>query len=57
MCHTLGGKVETAESGEYGRAEITVQKTESPVFAGVPTKSDAWMSHRDRVVQLPDGCG
>jgi GMP synthase (glutamine-hydrolysing) len=55
MCHNLGGKVETAEAGEYGRAQIEVVKPDATLFEAVPAQSDAWMSHRDRVVTVPDG--
>ena len=54
MCHNLGGKVEEAEAGEYGRATLAVAKADSPLFAGVAAESEAWMSHRDRVVAVPD---
>ena len=56
MCHNLGGKVETAETGEYGRANFTVAAEGAQPFDGVPPESDMWMSHRDRVVLLPSGC-
>eukprot|EP01047_Picozoa_sp_COSAG01_P005452 COSAG01_NODE_186_length_22652_cov_7.562630_7_plen_326_part_00 len=56
MCHNLGGKVDTAEAGEYGRAKLTLVKPDAAVFKGVPPESDAWMSHRDRVVTLPARC-
>ena len=55
MCQNLGGKVEEATAGEYGRACLDVVKSDARLFAGVDAKSDAWMSHRDRVVALPDG--
>jgi GMP synthase (glutamine-hydrolysing) len=56
MCQNLGGKVEEATAGEYGRASLDVVKPDARLFAGVDAKSDAWMSHRDRVVALPEGC-
>lgn len=55
MCQNLGGKVEEATAGEYGRASLNVIKPDSRLFAGVDAVSDAWMSHRDRVVAVPDG--
>jgi len=56
MCQNLGGKVEEAAAGEYGRASLNVVKPDSVMFAGVDAESDAWMSHRDRVVAVPEGC-
>ena len=56
MCHNLGGKVEEATEGEYGRAKITVVKDDAHLFQGLSKESDAWMSHRDKVTVLPEGC-
>ncbi len=54
IAHTLGGKVVHAETSEYGRREFTVM-AESPLFAGIPKTSVCWMSHTDRVADLPEG--
>ncbi len=50
----FGGLVKTAAQHEYGRAELELQCTD-PLFEGVPAKSVVWMSHGDRVEQLPPG--
>ena len=50
----LGGKVGKAEHREYGAA-MFVQDGRSPLFAGVPKRFKAWMSHGDNVEALPDG--
>ena len=55
MCQNLGGKVEEAQSGEYGRAKLSVVNPDSVLFKGVDAQSDAWMSHRDRVIAVPEG--
>jgi GMP synthase (glutamine-hydrolysing) len=47
MCHMLGGEVATAETGEYGCVMVTPKAPAKP-FA-------ALMSHRDKVVRLPEG--
>ncbi len=54
--HLLGGKVEPADSREYGAATIEVQRPEG-LFARFAKGStlDVWMSHGDRVVALPEG--
>ncbi len=50
----LGGKVERGGSGEYGRAEITINAA-NPLLKGVPKSHHVWMSHRDHVAKLPAG--
>uniref|UniRef100_A0A832MLM1 GMP synthase [glutamine-hydrolyzing] n=1 Tax=Eiseniibacteriota bacterium TaxID=2212470 RepID=A0A832MLM1_UNCEI len=50
----LGGRVEKAEHAEYGTATF-VQDGRSPLFAGVPRRFRAWMSHGDEVRALPEG--
>jgi GMP synthase (glutamine-hydrolysing) len=53
--HLLGGRVDRAVSREYGPARIEVAGGESPLFAGLGPELDVWMSHSDRVEQLPAG--
>jgi GMP synthase (glutamine-hydrolysing) len=50
----LGGKVEGAEVGEFGRSELTVREP-GRLFAGLPTEQTCWMSHRDTVFTAPPG--
>ncbi len=50
----LGGKVESAEVGEYGRSELTV-KDHGTLLAGTPDTQPCWMSHRDTVFSPPPG--
>jgi GMP synthase (glutamine-hydrolysing) len=53
----LGGKVESGHHREYGRAEVAV-KAPSALFEGVwsdGAKHTVWMSHGDRITQLPPG--
>jgi GMP synthase (glutamine-hydrolysing) len=55
MSHLLpGGEVESAEHREYGNAELIVDQ-EMDLLAGVGDKIKCWMSHGDRVIELPDG--
>ena len=56
LCHLLGGKVEPADSREYGAAQIEVERAEG-LLAAFPkgTTLDVWASHGDRVVSLPPG--
>ena len=53
----LGGVVEGGHAAEFGRADLEVIKP-SPLYEGVwdvGGKYTVWMSHGDRVTQLPDG--
>ena len=54
IAHTLGGRVEHAETSEYGKREFTFIKR-SPLSENIPEASVCWMSHTDRVVSLPAG--
>ncbi|NLG85509.1 MAG: glutamine-hydrolyzing GMP synthase [Firmicutes bacterium] len=54
MTALLGGKVAPAGRREYGRAEIEVRE-EGGLFAGLPSRLSVWMSHGDRVEELPPG--
>ncbi|MDR3493605.1 MAG: glutamine-hydrolyzing GMP synthase [Ancalomicrobiaceae bacterium] len=53
----LGGRVEGGHAAEFGRAEVEIL-TASPLFDGVwevGGRYPVWMSHGDRVTQLPEG--
>jgi len=50
----LGGKVEGAEVGEFGRSELRVREP-GRLFAGLPAEQTCWMSHRDTVFEPPPG--
>ncbi len=54
LAKELGGAVESSESREYGRAMLEHSGT-SPLFKGVPAKSQVWMSHGDTITKLPSG--
>jgi GMP synthase (glutamine-hydrolysing) len=55
LVQRLGGKIESADDREYGRATLKIERAD-PLFEGVPADTDqvVWMSHGDRVVSLPD---
>ncbi|HWM83134.1 MAG TPA: glutamine-hydrolyzing GMP synthase [Pseudolabrys sp.] len=58
MAHQLGGQVEGGHHREFGRAELEVTDDASPLLEGVWQKGGrypVWMSHGDRVTQLPPG--
>ncbi len=54
LCTALGGQVESGHDREFGRAEIE-HLGHSPLFAGLGETETVWMSHGDRVTQIPDG--
>ncbi|MFA7249663.1 MAG: glutamine-hydrolyzing GMP synthase [Dehalococcoidia bacterium] len=54
LAHALGGRVDPAESREYGHAVLSVSEG-NPLFKGLPASLPVWMSHGDRVAQLPPG--
>ena len=54
LMHELGGRVEQAEVGEFGRSELRVSEP-GVLLAGLPREQTCWMSHRDTVFQAPAG--
>lgn len=54
MVQQLGGLVERAERGEYGKANLLVDSP-SKLLDAVSDRSIMWMSHGDSVVNMPDG--
>jgi GMP synthase (glutamine-hydrolysing) len=54
IANALDGGVEPAARREYGPATLEVTQP-SPLFRGLPTSLDVWMSHGDHVTRLPTG--
>jgi GMP synthase (glutamine-hydrolysing) len=54
IARELGGRVEGAEVGEFGRSELTVAQP-GRLLAGTPARQSCWMSHRDTVFAPPPG--
>ena len=50
----LGGRVQGAEVGEFGRSQLTVSEP-GRLLAGTPAEQTCWMSHRDTVFAPPPG--
>jgi GMP synthase (glutamine-hydrolysing) len=50
----LGGRVQGAEVGEFGRSQLTVAEP-GRLLAGTPAEQTCWMSHRDTVFAPPPG--
>ncbi|MFI5123636.1 MAG: glutamine-hydrolyzing GMP synthase, partial [Vicinamibacteria bacterium] len=55
MVLELGGRVEGAESGEFGRTALTLTGDGGRLLAGLPAEQQCWMSHRDSVFEPPAG--
>src|SRR6476646_81587 len=54
MVLNLGGRVESAEVGEFGRSQLTVHE-EGRLLRDLPHEQSCWMSHRDTVYEAPPG--
>jgi GMP synthase (glutamine-hydrolysing) len=54
MVLELGGRVEGAPVGEFGRSRLTVHE-HGRLLAGLPSEQSCWMSHRDTVFEPPPG--
>jgi GMP synthase (glutamine-hydrolysing) len=54
LVHELGGRVEQAEVGEFGRSDLVVREP-GRLLAGLPREQTCWMSHRDTVFEPPPG--
>ena len=52
---SLGGKVESAGTREYGRAALEVLDPQCPLFEGFDAHSQVWMSHGDSITAIPAG--
>jgi len=55
MAHQLGGKVEAGTEHEYGHAVIHKDGQNNPLFEGLDNEIPVWMSHGDRIEELPPG--
>ncbi len=53
MTHVLGGSVQKSEVSEYGKTEIKISGN-SKLFNGVEKNTVVWMSHTDRIFNLPE---
>ena len=55
ISYANGGKVEKADSREYGRANLQTVDTQNPLFKGFEQHSQVWMSHGDTITAIPEG--
>ncbi|MGA2321118.1 MAG: glutamine-hydrolyzing GMP synthase [Solirubrobacteraceae bacterium] len=54
LVHELGGRVEQADVGEFGRSDLRVIEP-GVLLKGMPREQTCWMSHRDTVFEPPPG--
>ncbi len=54
LAYTNGGKVESADTREYGRAHLSTFERENPLLKGIRPHSQVWMSHGDTITAVPD---
>ncbi|MFM7447142.1 MAG: glutamine-hydrolyzing GMP synthase [Leptolyngbyaceae cyanobacterium] len=54
MVQQLGGEVERAERGEYGKASLTIDDP-TDLLTNVEEGTTMWMSHSDSVTRMPEG--
>ncbi|HEY48904.1 MAG TPA: glutamine-hydrolyzing GMP synthase [Dehalococcoidia bacterium] len=55
IAHQLGGKVARGTKHEYGLAVLHQNSVDTPLFAGLPSEMPVWMSHGDRIEEMPPG--
>ncbi|AMD85043.1 GMP synthase (glutamine-hydrolysing) [Capnocytophaga haemolytica] len=55
LAHFSGGEVAPSAIREYGRANLSYIKAGEPLFEGIATGSQVWMSHSDTIKVLPTG--
>lgn len=54
MAHELGGRVDRAALGEYGKTEAVIEES-AEILAGSAETQDVWMSHGVAVNKAPEG--
>ena len=55
LAHQLGGRVAAGHAREYGHAVMHLNGTEHDLFADLDAELPVWMSHGDRIEEMPAG--
>jgi GMP synthase (glutamine-hydrolysing) len=55
MALALGARVEGADAGEFGRTALNLSDSGGRLLAQLPAEQQCWMSHRDCVLEAPEG--
>ncbi len=51
----LGGRVTPGTKQEYGHAILHLSNVDTPLFADLSSSSPVWMSHGDKIEEMPPG--
>jgi GMP synthase (glutamine-hydrolysing) len=54
ITHYFGGVVDKAAKREFGRSNFQITKF-NPIFEGIPKEFVVWMSHGDKIEEIPPG--
>lgn len=55
LTHNFGGEVLPSDTREYGRARLVYTDPDDPLFNGITTGTQVWMSHGDTISKIPAG--
>jgi GMP synthase (glutamine-hydrolysing) len=55
LTHALGGRVAPSSKREYGQAVVNISDPSEPLLADLPAAMPVWMSHGDKIVEMPAG--
>jgi len=55
LTHNFGGEVLPSDTREYGRARLVYADQDDPLFHGITTGTQVWMSHGDTISKIPAG--
>ena len=55
LAHAIGGVVAESTEREYGHAVVHQNASGHPIFAGLEASMPVWMSHADKVTEMPPG--
>jgi GMP synthase (glutamine-hydrolysing) len=55
LVQNYGGEVLASGSREYGRANLVHLNENDPLFKGIKSGTQVWMSHGDTIETIPDG--
>ena len=54
LVNHMGGKIVPGSSREFGKTELNIIKSDSPLFRDVQKSSIVWMSHGDKILNIPE---
>jgi GMP synthase (glutamine-hydrolysing) len=55
LVQSYGGEVLPSDSREYGRANLIGLNEDDPLFKGIKSGTQVWMSHGDTIETIPNG--